>query len=149
MSRTPSVRRIWSGSISTLSPDMRRAQVPLGISKIWSREAVRIGASALQARAASALAANAVNTSERVRTVLLFQQNGQVVHVVSSAVSVRHQRPNPAFAIDQIGEGGVRVGVAVLVGHPLCRHTVLLAHRRELRLSPSAADEGVVEASQE
>ena len=45
-SRTPSVRRISAGRISTGSPAMRRAQVPFGISKSSSRDSERTGARA-------------------------------------------------------------------------------------------------------
>src|SRR6185312_13429767 len=148
-SRTPSVRRIWSGRISTLSPDIRRAQVPLGISKIWSRELLWIGARAPHASAASALPAAAANTTERRFTGLLFQQNGHIVRIVIGAVPVGHERPNAAAAIDEIGERGVRVDVAVLVRDPRGGDAILFAYGGQLSLGAGAADERAIEAAQE
>ena len=113
---TPSVRRIVSGRISTLSPAMRRAQVPFGISNSSSRESTCTGASAAHAergdqhaRPARSRAPARRRTHGRHRRA---SSSSQVVHVVLGGAAVGHQRAQPAVAVDQVDRRRVVDSVA-------------------------------------
>src|ERR1700733_3987283 len=103
-SLSPSVRRIREGSISTLLPAMRRAQVPLGISNTTSCEVDLMGDSAAQAVALTAVASSRTANQRvyRMQLALDVQQDAHVVREIVGAVPVRHQGTQPAVAIDQI-----------------------------------------------
>ena len=86
-----------------LSPAMRRAQVPCGISKTCSCDPDATGASPTAPRTAITTAADTTRIHVRART-LLSQKNVQIVHEIIRAVPVGHQRPYPSLAIQQVGE---------------------------------------------
>src|SRR3569833_3347691 len=77
-----------------------------------------------------------------------FQQYGQVMHVVIGAMAVRHEGPDSAAPVDQIGERGVLVRVAAADYLLFGGHTVALADCRQLLLRPGAADEGWIERAE-
>lgn len=100
----PSVRRILEGSISTLLPAMRRAQVPLGISNTTSCEVDLMGDSAAQAVALTAVASDKM-ANQRVYLMelpLVLQQDAQVMGEIVGAVPVGHQGAQAAVPIDQV-----------------------------------------------
>src|SRR5579863_705275 len=152
MSRSPSVRRILDGSISTLLPAMRRAQVPLGISNTTSCDVDRMGASAAQAVALTAVASSTTANQRvyRMPLVLVGQQDAHVMREIVGAVPVGHQGAQAAVPIDQINVRRmiqrITAGDGYLLAH---RDSVVGAYRGQLLRAAGGADKAGIKAMQE
>ena len=96
-----------------LFPAIRRAQVPLGISKITSRDSDLMGVSVAHAAAPTAILTNKIPDHltylmdllldcGRSKKHSLLQQYADVMREVVSAVPVRHQGAKAPAPIDQI-----------------------------------------------
>ncbi len=108
------------GRISTLSPDMRRAQVPFGISKTSSRDANshrRERRPGEQAPSTPATSRNRKRCANDLHGEASRMRD--VVDVVVGEMAEGHQRTQATLAIDQVDEG--RMACSCRQGPPLFR----------------------------